>query len=161
MLDYAGVSSYSLGEAAGEKRKTDGEVASKPTSNLSNNTPFQLNNGPSVDYSTFQFKRGVDNPTQFQNALTPPRLDLVSAQTRQSITPVGLLPGVMMQLMNANLEKLAGQVMSFFNGNRREKPTEEDQLKRNLNDAFGQGLLGEVIKVEAPHKGQMENGEGG
>lgn len=152
MMDYTGVSTYPVGESA-DKRKPDAnkQDAGNPFMNRNttpgNASPFQIYQAPQQDYSTFQFR----------DALTPPRLE-VPQSPQQQVTPLGLLPANMAQMVNANLEKIAGQIMSFFKGNQKEKPSEEEKLNRQLNDAFGSGLLGEVIKVEEAAKGQMEDG---
>jgi hypothetical protein len=157
MMDYTGVSLYPLADTA-DKRKADGGKtdASSPFMNrpamyapqsaVAN--PFQLYQPLQQDASTFRFKE----------PLAPPNPNLPqSAQTQ--VTPMGLLPANLAQMVNANMEKLAGQIMSFFNGNRKQKPSEEEQLNRQLNDAFGVGLLGDVVKVEETVKGQMQEGQ--
>lgn len=156
MMDYTGISAFPTGEST-DKRKADvvRTDASNPfinrggtaTPTLTNNQPSQIYQAPQQDVSTFRFK----------DTLTPPRLGLPQSP-QQTVTPVGLLPANLAQMMNANLEKIAGQIMSFFNGNRKERVSEEDRLNRQLNDAFGLGLLGEVLKVEETAKGQMEDG---
>ncbi len=157
MLDYTGISSYPVGENS-DKRKINGAgtdsanaFASRVgggSAPLTNNSPFQLYQTPQQDYSTFQFRE----------PLAPPRLEVPTAP-QQQITLLGLLPANLAQLVSANLEKIAGQLASFFYGNRREKQLEEEKLNRALNDAFGAGFLGEVRKVEETHKGQMADGE--
>ncbi|WP_303674592.1 hypothetical protein [Vampirovibrio chlorellavorus] len=157
MMDYTGVSLYPVADTA-EKRKAEAVKAdgASPFMNrpavsagqASAVNPFQLYQPLQQDASTFRFKE----------PLAPPNPNLPqSTQTR--VTPLGLLPANLAQLVNANMEKLAGQIMSFFNGNRKQKPSEEEQLNRQLNDAFGVGLLGEVVKVEEAASSQMQEGE--
>lgn len=157
MMDYTGISAFPTGEST-DKRKADAAKteASNPfmsrggaaASALANNSPpTQIYQAPQQDVSTFRFK----------DALTPPRPGIPQSP-QQTVTPVGLLPANLAQMMNTNLEKIAGQIMSFFNGNRKERVSEEDRQNRQLNDAFGLGLLGEVLKVEEAAKGQMEDG---
>lgn len=157
MMDYTGVSLYPVADTA-EKRKAEAVKAdaaspfmNRPAVNASQASavnPFQLYQPLQQDASTFRFKA----------PLAPPNPNLPqSAQTQ--VTPLGLLPANLSQLVNANMEKLAGQIMSFFNGNRKQKPSEEEQLNRQLNDAFGVGLLGAVVKVEEATSSQMQQGE--
>lgn len=143
MMDYTGVTTYPAGEST-EKRKADSGRANPGSASAT--SPFQIYQAPRHDYSTFQFRE----------PLTPPRLEIPQSQTPQ-ITLLGLLPANMAQLVNRNLEKIAGQVMSFFKGNPKEKPSEEERLRRQLNDAFGTGLSGETIRVPEAAKGQMDD----
>lgn len=157
MMDYTGVSSYPVNDSTDKRKvetgKQDATSLTVSRSGITtlgpagNPTPFQIYQPPQQDYSTFQFR----------DTLAPPRLN-IPRSPQQQVTPLGLLPANLAQMANANLEKLAGQIVSFFNGNRKDKPSEEDRLNRQLNDAFGVGLLGEVLKVEETAKGQMEDG---
>jgi hypothetical protein len=156
MMDYTGVSVYPLNEGSDKRKMETGKAEStSPFTNRTgtasttpaSNSPFQIYQPAQQDYSTFQFRE----------PLAPPRLNTPQSP-QQQITALGLLPANLTQMMNANMDKLAGQIMSFFKGNRKEKPDEEEHLKRQLNDAFGSGLLGEVLKVEEATKGQMEDG---
>lgn len=152
MMDYTGVSTYPLNEATDKRKVEAGKAESaSPFVNrpgAASNATFQIYQPAQQDYSTFQFRE----------PLAPPRTNLPQSP-QQQVTPLGLLPANLAQLMNANMDKLAGQIMSFFKGNVKEKPSEEDRLNRQLNDALVTGLLGEVLKVEEAAKGQMEDGE--
>ncbi|WP_373533132.1 hypothetical protein [Vampirovibrio sp.] len=157
MMDYTAVSAYPPTEGADKRKAEMGKPESgSPFANrpgaasalpVNNNGTFQIYQPAQQDYSTFQFRQ----------PLAPPRPGIPQSP-QQQITPLGLLPANLAQMANGNLEKLAGQIMSFFNGNRKEKPSEEERLNRQLNDAFGGGLLGEVLKVEEAAKGQMQDG---
>lgn len=157
MMDYTGVSAYPLNEGADKRKVEAGKTESaspftnRPGSDINtptSNASFQIYQPAQQDYSTFQFRE----------PLAPPRTKLPQSP-QQQVTPLGLLPASLAQVMNANMDKLAGQIMSFFKGNVKEKTSEEDRLKRQLNDALGTGLLGELLKVEETAKGQMEDGE--
>lgn len=137
MFDFQGISSYPI-----EKRKTDSEAAKNgagvaekppPGSVASQNSVF---NQPIRDYSTFQFQTNRTPP-----ALNPPP---------EPPKPTFLTPffnSALMQGFSGNFERIASQVASFFWGNRKEKPSAEEQEKRNLNDFFTPDFMGER-KVE-------------
>ncbi len=162
MMDFTGVSLYPVADTA-EKRKS--ETVKSEMMKADASSPFMNRPAVSAPQTTavnpFQFYQPLQQDAstfRFKEPLAPPNPNLPqSAQTQ--VTPLGLLPANLSQLVNANMEKLAGQIMSFFNGNRKQKPSEEEQLNRQLNDAFGLGLFGEVVKVEETSKGQMQEGE--
>lgn len=145
MMDYTGMSTLLAGEAADRQKAVQAKAGGvNPPANTTAPSPFQIYQAPQQDYSTFQFK----------DTLTPPRLDLPQSPAQQ-VTPLGLLPANLTQMVN----RIAGQIISFFKGNQKEKPTEEEKMNRQLNDAFGTGFMGEVLKVQEAAKGQMEDGE--
>lgn len=158
MMDYTGVSLYPMAEPAEKRRLDTAKVDVPAPANNRGSAGFTAASGPNP-FSLYQPLQQDASIFRFKEPLAPPRTNLPQS-TQAQVTPLGLLPAHLSQMVNANMEKLAGQIMSFFNGHRNAKPTtEEEQRRRQLNDALGVGLLGEVIKVEEAAKGQMPGEE--
>jgi hypothetical protein len=150
MFDFQSVSSYSPGDLAADKRKTE-------TGNTMREKPPPA--GPMIatelfnqrDYSTFQFQ----NQSQPLRAVPPN--DQPTPQKPPFLLSVLTINGL--QTLNSNFERIASQIAGFFYGNRKEKPADDEKQRRGLNDFFTLDFLGER-KVEESNQSGFGDGSG-
>lgn len=144
MFDFQGVTSYSLGDFSAEKRKSDTAVNARekppPGSQVATRELWNQQ-----DYSTFQFQTSL--PPAVQPPPQLPKLPNLPSFLNTSF----------LQTINGNFERVASQIVSFFFGNRKEKPTDDEKQKRGLNDFFTLDFLGER-KVEEPSQSGFGDG---